>query len=69
MRICTDCDQARPLDESLSIRGTPYVYGRCRVCRNARARERYYSTPESRAAEVARSWKNKQRRRAERVSL
>jgi hypothetical protein len=66
MRTCTDCDQTRPLEEFLPIRGTPYVYGRCRVCRNARARARYHSTPETRAAEVARAWKNKQARKLRR---
>jgi hypothetical protein len=60
MRTCTDCDQTRPLAEFLPICGTPYVYGRCRVCRNTRARQRYHSTPETRVAEIARSWKNKQ---------
>ena len=38
------------------------VYGRCRACRNKRARERYHSSPEIRAAEVARAWRNKLRR-------
>lgn len=60
MRTCTDCSHARPLDEFLPIRGTPYTYGRCLVCRARQARERYYSTPELHAAEIARSWKNKQ---------
>ena len=60
MRTCTDCTQTRPLEQFLPIRGTSYVYGRCRACRNARARERYHSTPEARAAEVARAWRNKQ---------
>jgi hypothetical protein len=45
------------------------VYGRCRECRNKRARERYHSTPEVRAAEIARSWRNKLRRRAARTTL
>jgi hypothetical protein len=66
MRICTDCSQTRPLDEFLPIRGTPYVYGRCRECRNERARERYRSSPEIHAAEIARSWKNKQVRKLRR---
>jgi hypothetical protein len=43
--------------------GTPYVYGRCRECRNKRARERYHSTTEIHTAEVARSWRNKQARK------
>ena len=34
MRTCTDCARTKPLDEFLPIRGTPYVYGRCRKCRN-----------------------------------
>jgi DNA-binding XRE family transcriptional regulator len=40
-------------------------YGRCRVCRNRRARERYHSSPEVRAAEIARSSRNRTRRLAE----
>jgi hypothetical protein len=59
-RTCTDCGQARSRGEFLPIRGTPYVYDRCRVCRNARAKERYHSAPETRAAEIARSWRDKQ---------
>jgi hypothetical protein len=66
MRICTDCSQTRPLDEFLPIRGTPYVYGRCRECRNERARDRYRASPEIHAAEIARSWKNTQARKLRR---
>jgi DNA-binding XRE family transcriptional regulator len=40
-------------------------YGRCRVCRNRRARERYHSSPGIRAAEIARSSRNQARRLAE----
>jgi hypothetical protein len=66
MRTCTDCNTNKPASEFLPIRGTPYVYGRCRECRNTRAMERYHSTPEVRAAEIARSWKNKQVRKLRR---
>jgi hypothetical protein len=69
MRTCTECNANKPASEFLPIRGTPDVYGRCRECRNTRARERYHSTPEVRIAEIARSWRNKQRRRAERTPL
>jgi ribosome-binding protein aMBF1 (putative translation factor) len=40
-------------------------YGRCRVCRNRRARERYHSSPEIRGAKIARSSRNRARRRVE----
>jgi hypothetical protein len=41
-------------------------YGRCRVCRNRRALERYRSRPKIRAAEIARSSRNQgyERRKA-----
>jgi hypothetical protein len=73
MRSCTDCGETKPIDCFVRrLDGQPNaVYPRCRVCRNRRARERYHSTPEVRAAEIARSLKNKrlraQRRRGRRA--
>jgi hypothetical protein len=63
MLRCTDCREVKLESAFLPVRGTPYFYGRCRVCRAKRARERYYSTPEIHEAEVARSRKNKQARK------
>jgi hypothetical protein len=63
MRTCTDCNATKPTAEFLATRGTPYVFGRCRDCRNARARERFHSSAGTRAAEIARALKNKQARK------
>jgi hypothetical protein len=38
VRTCTDCGQVKPTSEFTPIRGTPWYYGRCKVCRAARAR-------------------------------
>jgi hypothetical protein len=65
-RTCTDCGQTKELLAFMPIKRWPkYVYGRCRECRNRRARERYHSTPEIQAAEIGRAWKNKVARRAD----
>jgi transcriptional regulator with XRE-family HTH domain len=63
LRTCTDCGALRPARAFSPIAGTPYAYGCCRVCRNRRKRERYYSTPDILAAERARSRRNKQLRK------
>ena len=63
LRTCTDCGGLRPTRAFLPIAGTPYVYGRCRLCRNRRKKERYYSTPDILAAERARSRRRKQLRK------
>ena len=63
LRTCTDCGGLRPARAFLPIAGTPYVYGRCRLCRNRHNRERYYAAPDVLAAERARSRRNKQLRK------
>lgn len=68
LRTCTDCGGLRPARAFLPIAGTPYVYGCCRMCRNRRKRERYYSTPDILAAERARSRRYKQLRKLRAVS-
>jgi hypothetical protein len=68
MRGCSDCGLVKPLDDEhfLTIKACKRGWhGRCRECRNRRARERYHSTEQTRRAEIARAWKNKVRRRAE----
>jgi hypothetical protein len=58
-RACTDCGTTKPLSTEFFLPiSSGGFYGCCRVCRNKRARERYHSTPEIRAAEIARSQKN-----------
>src|SRR5262245_28529534 len=45
-RTCTDCQQNLPLQAFVYIRSTNNgYYGRCRVCRAGRARERYQADP------------------------
>ena len=68
LRTCTDCGAVRPCRAFLRIARTPYVYGRCRICRSRRKKERYSSTPEILAAERARSRRNKQLRKHRAVS-
>jgi ribosome-binding protein aMBF1 (putative translation factor) len=65
-RACVDCGLLKSRDEFVRIReSVDGYYGRCRVCRNRRARERYHSSPEIRAAEIARSSRNGARQRVE----
>jgi hypothetical protein len=66
VKTCTDCAKPKPVAEFVPISGTLRFYGRCKACRNARARARYWSMPEIRAAEIARAWKNKVKRRTRR---
>lgn len=69
MRRCTDCGLVKPLDDEhfLPIKACRRGwYGRCRECRNRRARERYHSTAEIRQAEIARSQRNNLKRRGNR---
>jgi hypothetical protein len=58
-RICTSCGEARPESAFLPLKGTHWAYGRCRACRNARARARYRSSPEIRAADIDRALRNR----------
>src|SRR5947207_1381429 len=39
-RTCLDCGELKPFAAFTPIRGTSKVYGRCKVCRARRARER-----------------------------
>jgi hypothetical protein len=62
-RTCTECGLTKPIDAFLHIKSTKQgFFGRCRACRNARARARYHSTLEIRAAEIARSSRNQRAR-------
>src|SRR5262249_31659467 len=64
MRTCSDCCETKPLDAEhfQRIAGRNGYYGRCKVCRNRRKRERYHSSTEVQRAEIARSWRNKLKR-------
>jgi hypothetical protein len=62
---CSGCGEVKLLTEFTPIRSRPGKhYPSCKLCRNAKARARYYSNPEIHAAEIARSWRNKRLRRA-----
>jgi len=68
-RTCTECGVMKPIDSYTRIKSTQTsVYGRCRACRNARARARYHSSPQVRAAEIARATHNRLRRRGARAA-
>jgi hypothetical protein len=70
LRTYVDCGLDKPLDQHTRIVACAEGwYGRCRVCRNRRARERYHSSREIRAAEIARANRNAKRRRAEAAAL
>ncbi len=53
-RICTNCGEDKPLAAFVPIAGTRGFYGRCRVCRAQRARERYWRDEAFRVKERAR---------------
>lgn len=61
-RRCAECNALRPVQAFVAIRGTNGYYGRCRMCRNARARTRYWSSPEILSAERERARRNKRLR-------
>ena len=42
-RVCTECRALRPTTGFIRIKGPNGFYGRCRICRGNRARERYRS--------------------------
>ena len=68
-RICTECGQTKPLSGFLRIKATKAgYYGRCRMCRNAKARARYHSNEPARLAEIERSKRNSLKRKLLAVS-
>ena len=63
-RVCSDCGLEKPITEYTPIKScVAGWYGRCKICRNRRARERYHSSAEIQAAEFARSARNEKQRR------
>jgi transcriptional regulator with XRE-family HTH domain len=60
---CKNCGALRPVRAFPAIRGTPYVYLQCRVCRARRARERYHADPQERATQIRRAQRNRLKRR------
>jgi transcriptional regulator with XRE-family HTH domain len=63
-RTCTDCGARRPRHGFLGVKGTPYVYLCCRLCRARRKRERYRRDPYEREKERSRTRAYKLRGRA-----
>jgi hypothetical protein len=64
-RTCTECGLVKVVAEFTPITGrTAGWYGRCRVCRGKRARERYWADPDERERQKARVQRNRQQRRA-----
>ena len=63
-RTCTDCKLTKAIAEFLPIKACRQGwYGRCRVCRARRARERYQADPTEREKQKARVRRNALRRR------
>jgi transcriptional regulator with XRE-family HTH domain len=60
---CKSCPALRPARIFVQVKGTPYFYLRCRLCRAKRARERYHAEPAERAAQLRRVQRNRLRRR------
>jgi hypothetical protein len=59
VRTCSECGETKPIEAFLRIAACPNgYYGRCRMCRAARNKQRYYSSPEVLEAERARSRRN-----------
>jgi DNA-binding XRE family transcriptional regulator len=58
-RQCTDCMKLKPRSAFVPIAGTHRVYGRCRVCRARRARERYQTDPQERMRQMERVRRNR----------
>jgi transcriptional regulator with XRE-family HTH domain len=62
-RVCTECRATKPISDFTPIRATRTGhYGRCRTCRAARAKQRYWADPLEREKQKARTARNKQRR-------
>jgi len=61
--LCKDCGSRRPQHAFTPVKGTDYVYRRCRFCHARRARENCWSDPEERQRQVARASRNNRRRR------
>jgi DNA-binding XRE family transcriptional regulator len=62
-RICRSCGVLRPVRAFVPIRGTGYVYLRCRACRARRARERYQNDPRERQSQIERARRNRAKRK------
>src|SRR5215831_12094699 len=65
VRTCAECGLVRVVAEFIAIRSRAASwYGRCRVCRAKRARERYWADPDERERQKARVQRNCLRRKA-----
>ncbi len=63
-RTCTDCGKTKPIEEFVPIRACKQGwYGRCRVCRAKRARERYQTDPQARERDKLRVRRTRERKR------
>jgi len=61
-RTCTECDLVKPVTEFTRIKGCDGYYGRCRVCRARRARDKYRADAQEREKQKARVQRNRKRR-------
>ena len=59
VRTCSECGETKQLEAFLRIASSQNgYYGRCRVCRAIRNKQRYYGSPETLEVERARSRRN-----------
>ena len=62
-RACIAYGFSKPIEDYAHITASVFAYyGRCPVCRNRRARERYQADPVEREKQKARSARNNSRR-------
>jgi transcriptional regulator with XRE-family HTH domain len=62
-RTCRSCGVLKSVRGFVPVRGTPYVYLRCRACRARSARERYQRDPRERQAQIERAQRNQAKRK------
>src|SRR6266566_9991180 len=61
---CTACGETKPLAAFVRIKQSrDAYYGRCRACRAERARQRYQTVPQERAAQIQRVQRNRHKRK------
>ena len=61
-RTCSDCGETKPIEDYTRIMASHGWYGRCRVCRARRARERYWASEIEREKQKARVRRNRKKR-------
>ena len=63
-RTCRECGERKSITDFVRIKKGG-IYRRCRVCRNVKARARYWADPQERERQKARAKRNRARRAQE----